>query len=51
MAPFGTGYTGCEILPGFGPFANPRWLKALAWLVAVVIAALNVYLLWQTLAG
>jgi manganese transport protein len=34
-----------------GPFASPRWLHALAWTVAVVIAVLNVYLLWQTFAG
>jgi manganese transport protein len=34
-----------------GPFANPLWVKALAWPVAVVIAALNAYLLWQTFAG
>ena len=31
-----------------GPFANPLWVKVLAWTVAVVIAALNAYLLWQT---
>lgn len=31
-----------------GEFANPRWVKALAWLVAGIIAALNVYLLIQT---
>ena len=30
-----------------GPFASPLWLKALAWSVAVVIAVLNAYLLWQ----
>ena len=37
-----------------GPFANPLWLKALAWPVAVAIAVLNAYLLWsmwQTFAG
>ncbi|HTM02220.1 MAG TPA: Nramp family divalent metal transporter [Vicinamibacterales bacterium] len=34
-----------------GTFANPTWVKALAWPVAVVIAALNAYLLWQTFAG
>ena len=34
-----------------GPFASPAWLKALAWSVAVVIAVLNAYLLWQTFAG
>ena len=31
-----------------GPFANPVWVKALAWTVAIVIAMLNAYLLWQT---
>ena len=31
-----------------GAFANPGWLKALAYLVAVVIASLNVWLLAQT---
>ncbi|MEP6508668.1 MAG: Nramp family divalent metal transporter, partial [Gemmatimonadales bacterium] len=30
-----------------GEFANPVWLKALAYLVAVVIAGLNVWLLFQ----
>lgn len=34
-----------------GEFANPLWLKALAWLVALVIAGLNVWLLLQTLLG
>jgi manganese transport protein len=31
-----------------GEFVSPRWLQALAWLVAVVIAVLNTWLLWQT---
>ena len=31
-----------------GEFANPRWLKALAYLVALVIASLNAWLLFQT---
>ena len=31
-----------------GEFANPGWVKVLAWSVAVVIAALNVWLLYQT---
>jgi manganese transport protein len=31
-----------------GEFANPPWLKAGAYLVAVVIAGLNVWLLYQT---
>jgi manganese transport protein len=34
-----------------GPFVNPAWVKAIAWAVAVVIAALNVWLLYQTFAG
>jgi len=31
-----------------GEFVSPLWVKLLAWTVALVIAALNVYLLWQT---
>ena len=34
-----------------GEFANPSWVKALAWSVAVVIAALNAWLLYQTVAA
>ena len=34
-----------------GQFALPLWMRALAWPVAVVIAALNAWLLYQTLAG
>jgi manganese transport protein len=34
-----------------GPFVSPLWVKALAWAVAVIIAALNVYLLYQTFTG
>ena len=34
-----------------GAFVSPPWLKALAWLVAVIIAVLNVWLLYQTIAG
>jgi len=34
-----------------GPFVNPPWVKALAWTTAVIIGALNVYLLYQTFAG
>ncbi|MEA3245787.1 MAG: Nramp family divalent metal transporter, partial [Gemmatimonadota bacterium] len=33
-----------------GEFANGPWVKALAWTVAVVIAALNAWLLFQTFA-
>jgi manganese transport protein len=31
-----------------GPFVSPRWVRVLAWTVAVIIAALNVFLLYQT---
>ena len=31
-----------------GEFVNPRWMKILAWTVAIVIAVLNVWLLWQS---
>jgi manganese transport protein len=31
-----------------GPFTNKPWINALAWPVVVLIAALNVYLLYQT---
>jgi manganese transport protein len=31
-----------------GEFANPLWIKILAWLVAVIIASLNAWLLVQT---
>jgi manganese transport protein len=34
-----------------GEFANPLWVKALAWPIAVIIAALNAYLLYQTAVG
>ncbi|SDX41758.1 Nramp family divalent metal transporter [Paenibacillus sp. CF384] len=34
-----------------GKFANPLWLKILAWFVAIVIAGLNIYLLFQTFFG
>ena len=34
-----------------GAFVNPLWVKVLAWTVAVVIAALNVWLLYQTVVG
>jgi Mn2+/Fe2+ NRAMP family transporter len=26
----------------------PRWMLALAWPTAIIIAALNVWMLWQT---
>jgi manganese transport protein len=31
-----------------GEFVSPLWVIVLAWAVALVIAVLNVYLLWQT---
>jgi manganese transport protein len=34
-----------------GPFVNPLWVKILAWSVAVIIAVLNVWLLYQTIAA
>jgi manganese transport protein len=34
-----------------GQFANPLWLKVLAWTIATIIASLNVWLLYQTLSG
>jgi manganese transport protein len=34
-----------------GEFVNPHWLKALAYFVAVVIASLNIWLLFQIFLG
>jgi manganese transport protein len=34
-----------------GPLVAPWWMRALAWPVAVLIAGLNVWLLWQTFTG
>jgi manganese transport protein len=34
-----------------GDLVAPRWMLALAWPVAILIAALNVWLLWQTFFG
>jgi manganese transport protein len=33
-----------------GEFVSPRWVQALAWAVAMVIALLNAWLLYQTVA-
>jgi manganese transport protein len=33
-----------------GPFVSPAWMQALAWLVAVIIAVLNGWLLYLTFA-
>jgi manganese transport protein len=34
-----------------GVFVNPKWLTAIAWVVGIVIAALNAWLLVQTIGG
>lgn len=34
-----------------GEFVNPPWVKYTGWTLAIVIAVLNAYLLWQTFAG
>jgi manganese transport protein len=34
-----------------GDLVAPMWMRALAWPVAVIIAALNAWLLWQTFFG
>ena len=34
-----------------GVFVAPRWVQALAWTIAVIIAGLNVWLLYQTFFG
>ena len=34
-----------------GPFVNPLWVKVLAYSVAVIIAALNIYLLYETVVN
>jgi manganese transport protein len=34
-----------------GEFVSPLWVSVLAWAVALVIAALNIYLLWQTFSA
>ena len=34
-----------------GALVAPSWMLALAWPVAIIIAALNVWLLWQTFTG
>ena len=34
-----------------GEFANRGWVRALAWLAASIIVALNIWLTWNTLAG
>ena len=34
-----------------GKFANPPWLKWLAWVVTAIIVVLNLYLLFQVVSG
>ena len=34
-----------------GEFANPFWIKSVSWIVAVIIASLNAWLLVQTFSG
>jgi manganese transport protein len=34
-----------------GEFVNPPWVKYTGWALAIVIALLNAYLLWQTFTG
>lgn len=34
-----------------GEFVTPLWGKILAWTIAVVIASLNIWLLWETFGG
>ena len=34
-----------------GELVAPMWMRAIAWPVALIIAALNVWLLWQTFFG
>jgi manganese transport protein len=34
-----------------GAFANPTWLKVIAWAAALLIASLNGWLLVQTLGA
>jgi manganese transport protein len=34
-----------------GSFASPLWLKSLGWMVSIVIAALNAWMLFQLLTG
>jgi manganese transport protein len=34
-----------------GEFANPTWLKVMAWTIAVIIASLNAWLLVSTVGS
>ena len=37
--------------PRWACSSRPRWVQVLAWTIAVIIAALNVWLLYQTFFG
>src|SRR5258708_6117243 len=34
-----------------GEFVNPRWVKIIGWVLGIVIAALNAFLLWPTVTA
>lgn len=34
-----------------GRFANPTWMKILAWIIAIVLTLLNLFLIYSTLTG
>jgi manganese transport protein len=34
-----------------GEFVNPGWIKICGWVLGIIIAVLNAYLLWQNFAG
>lgn len=34
-----------------GRFANPTWMKILAWVIAIVLTVLNLFLIYSTLTG
>jgi manganese transport protein len=34
---------------GMGEFVNSKWMKIVAWIVAIIIITLNGYLLWDTI--
>ncbi|HEY9623607.1 MAG TPA: divalent metal cation transporter [Crinalium sp.] len=42
-------FTGNKVI--MGRYANPQWVMGLAWLVALVITGLNVWLLGQTISA
>ena len=34
-----------------GQFANPAWVKFLAWIIAIALTLLNLFLIYGTLTG